>query len=117
MGFIEEVNNDEQTMTVEFEDGKMVEYSFTNMDELSLAYAVTIHKSQGSEYDVVILPLLNSNPLLFTRNLLYTAVTRAKKLVVIIGDEKTIDKMIDNDLIYNRYSGLSAAIRMQVSNG
>jgi len=117
MGFIEEVNNEEQTMTVEFEDGKMVEYSFTNMDELSLAYAVTIHKSQGSEYDVVILPLLNSNPLLFTRNLLYTAVTRAKKLVVIIGDEKTIDKMIDNDLIYNRYSGLSAAIRMQVSNG
>ena len=117
MGFIREVNNEEQTLTVEFEDGKTIEYSFTNMDELSLAYAVTIHKSQGSEYDVVILPLLNSNPLLFTRNLLYTAVTRAKKLVVIIGDEKTIAKMINNDLIYSRYSGLSEAIRTQLANG
>ena len=116
-GFISEINNEEQTMTVEFEDAKIIEYDFTNLDELSLSYAVTIHKSQGSEYDVVILPLLNSNPLLFTRNLLYTAVTRAKKLVVIIGDEKTIDKMIDNDLIYNRYSGLSIAIRMQLANG
>lgn len=116
-GFITDVNNEEQTLTIEFEDGKIIEYSHTNLDELSLSYAITIHKSQGSEYDVIILPLLKSNPLLFTRNLLYTAVTRAKKLVVIIGEEKTIAKMIDNDLIYNRFSGLAPALRSQISNG
>jgi len=116
MGFITEVDNEEQFLTVKFEDDKIIEYSFSNLDELILSYAITIHKSQGSEYDVIILPLLNSNPMLFTRNLLYTAVTRAKKLVVIIGDEKTIQKMINNDLIYNRYSGLSSALNMQLSN-
>ena len=117
MGFITDVNIPEQTLTVKFEDDKIIEYSFTNLDELSLSYAVTIHKSQGSEYDVIVLPLLNSNPLLFTRNLLYTAVTRAKKLVVLVGDEKTIDKMIDNNLIHNRYSGLEWALQMQIENG
>lgn len=117
MGFITDVDNEEQFLTVKFEDDKIIEYPFSNLDELILSYAVTIHKSQGSEYDVIILPLLNSNPMLFTRNLLYTAVTRAKKLVVIIGDEKTIYRMISNDLIYNRYSGLAAALNVELSNG
>ena len=116
MGFITGIKKDEQTLIVEFEDGKIIDYSFTNLDELSLSYAITIHKSQGSEYDVIILPLLNSNPLLYTRNLLYTAVTRAKKMVMILGDEKTIDKMINNDLIYNRYSGLAPALGQQINN-
>lgn len=116
MGFITDVDNEEQFLTVKFEDDKIIEYSFSNLDELILSYAVTIHKSQGSEYDVIIIPLINSNPMLFTRNLLYTAVTRAKKLVVIIGDEKTIYKMINNDLIYNRYSGLASALNVELSH-
>ena len=116
MGYITDINNLEQTLSVQFEDDKIVEYSFTELDELSLSYAVTIHKSQGSEYDVIIIPLLNSNPVLFTRNLLYTGVTRAKRLVVLIGDEKTIEKMIDNNLIYKRYSGLSQALKTQIRN-
>lgn len=115
-GYISDLNNLEQTLTINFDDGKIVEYPFANLDELSLAYAITIHKSQGSEYDVIILPLLNGNPILFTRNLLYTAVTRARKLVVIIGDEATINKMISNDLKRSRYSGLANAMKLQISN-
>ena len=84
-GIIEKIDNDDETVTVLFDDGKKVVYDFMQLDELELSYAVTIHKSQGSEYPVVIIPLISGPPMLLSRNLLYTAVTRAKKLAVIVG--------------------------------
>ena len=83
-----------ETVTVEFEEGKSAEYEFSEMEELELAYAITIHKSQGSEYPAVILPLLSGPRMLFNRNLLYTAVTRAKKCVTIVGRRQMVDQMI-----------------------
>lgn len=77
-----------------------------NLDELELAYAITIHKSQGSEFPVVVLPMTMGPPLLMNRNLLYTGITRAKQLVVIVGFPKAIKFMIDNDKSFERYSGL-----------
>jgi exodeoxyribonuclease V alpha subunit len=93
-------------MTISFDEGRMVEYSFKNLDELELAYAVTIHKSQGSEYPAVVIPLLSGPKMLMNRNLLYTAVTRAKKCVTIVGDEATFDMMVKNNSEQKRYSGL-----------
>jgi len=93
-------------MTISFDEGKMVEYSFKNLEELELAYAVTIHKSQGSEYPAVVIPLLTGPRMLMNRNLLYTAVTRAKKCVTIVGDENTFDMMVENNSEQKRYSGL-----------
>jgi exodeoxyribonuclease V alpha subunit len=105
-GIIEEINAFAETMTISFDEGKMVEYSFKNLDELELAYAVTIHKSQGSEYPAVVIPLLNGPKMLMNRNLLYTAVTRAKKCVTIVGDESTFEMMVENNSEQKRYSGL-----------
>jgi exodeoxyribonuclease V alpha subunit len=105
-GIIEEINAFAETMTISFDEGKKVEYSFKNLDELELAYAVTIHKSQGSEYPAVVIPLLNGPKMLMNRNLLYTAVTRAKKCVTIVGDESTFDMMVENNSEQKRYSGL-----------
>jgi len=84
----------------------MVDYEFSQLDELMLAYAITIHKSQGSEYDIVIIPITHGPPMLMTRNLLYTAVTRAKKLAVIVGSKQALFRMVDNDREEFRYSGL-----------
>ena len=84
----------------------MVEYSYKLLDELELAYAVTIHKSQGSEYPAVVIPLLSGPRMLMNRNLLYTAVTRAKKCVTIVGDDSTFEQMIENNSQQRRYSGL-----------
>ena len=106
MGIIEEINTFAEMMTISFDDGKKVDYSFKNLDELELAYAVTIHKSQGSEYPAVVIPLLTGPKMLMSRNLLYTAVTRAKKCVTIVGDESTFDMMIENNAELKRYSGL-----------
>ena len=89
----------------------MVEYPFSGLDELVLAYAITIHKSQGSEYPAVVLPLLTGPRLLFNRNVLYTAVTRAKKCVTIVGSPDTVQMMISNVLELKRYSGLKRAIQ------
>ena len=100
-----------ETMTVEFDEGRMVEYSLKNLEELELAYAITIHKSQGSEYPAVVIPLLNGPQMLMNRNLIYTAVTRAKKCVTIVGDEKTFSQMVDNTRQQKRYSGLAEEIR------
>jgi exodeoxyribonuclease V alpha subunit len=105
-GIIEEINAFAETMTISFDEGKMVEYSFKNLDELELAYAVTIHKSQGSEYPAVVIPLLNGPKMLMNRNLLYTAVTRARKCVTIVGDEATFEMMVENNSEQKRYSGL-----------
>ena len=104
-GIIEEINDFAETITVNFDEGRMVEYSYKLLDELELAYAVTIHKSQGSEYPAVVIPLL-SYPMLMNRNLLYTAVTRAKKCVTIVGDDTTFEQMIENNSQQRRYSGL-----------
>ncbi len=110
-GIIEKIDNDDETVTVAFDDGKKVIYDFMQLDELELSYAVTIHKSQGSEYPVVIIPLISGPPMLLSRNLLYTAVTRAKKLAVIVGLADTIKKMIDNDREVKRYSTLDYRIK------
>jgi len=88
----------------------VVNYEFRQLEELVLAYAITIHKSQGSEYDVVILPIHSGTPLLFNRNLLYTAITRAKKLVVIVGVEATLHRMVDNIRENVRYSALATRL-------
>lgn len=111
MGIIKEINEYAETMTVEFDEGRMVDYSLKNLDELELAYAITIHKSQGSEYPAVVIPLLNGPQMLMNRNLLYTAVTRAKKCVTLVGDEKTFVSMIQNTRQQKRYTGLGEEIR------
>ncbi len=109
-GIIKTINTYMECMEVEFDDGKVVMYSFKQLDELELAYAVTIHKSQGSEYPAVVLPLLTGPRMLMNRNLLYTAVTRAKKCVTIVGIQDAVDEMIRNINEQKRYSGLQDRI-------
>ena len=106
MGIIEQINDFSETMTIAFDEGRTVEYPFKLLDELELAYAVTIHKSQGSEYPAVVIPLLSGPRMLMNRNLLYTAVTRAKKCVTIVGNDTTFYQMIENNSQQKRYSGL-----------
>ena len=110
-GIIEEINDFAETMTISFDEGKMVEYSFKNLEELEHAYAVTIHKSQGSEYPAVVIPLLSGPQMLLNRNLLYTAVTRAKKCVTIVGNDETFNMMIQNNIEAKRYTGLKARLQ------
>lgn len=106
MGLVREINTFSETLTVEYEEGRMVEYPFKELDQLELAYAITIHKSQGSEYPAVIIPLLTGPRMLMNRNLLYTAVTRARKCVTLVGDEKAFYNMEANVNEQKRYSGL-----------
>ena len=106
MGLVREINTFSETLTVEYEEGRMVEYPFKELDQLDLAYAITIHKSQGSEYPAVIIPLLTGPRMLMNRNLLYTAVTRARKCVTLVGDEKAFYNMEANVNEQKRYSGL-----------
>lgn len=110
MGIIEEINDYAETMTISFDEGRKVEYSYKLLEDLDLAYAITIHKSQGSEYPAVVIPLLSGPRMLMNRNLLYTAVTRAKKCVTIVGDDETFNMMIQNNLEQKRYSGLKDRI-------
>ena len=110
-GIMEEINEFAETATVQFEDGRRAEYSFKQLEELELAYAVTIHKSQGSEYPAVVIPLLSGPKLLLNRNLLYTAVTRARKCVTVVGSENTFAEMIRNEKQQQRYSSLDRRIR------
>ncbi len=110
-GILAEINEFAETATVEFEDGRCAEYSFKQMEELELAYAITIHKSQGSEYPAVVIPLLSGPQMLLNRNLLYTAVTRARKCVTIVGSEETFGEMIRNEKQQRRYSSLDVRIR------
>ena len=105
------INEFAQTLSVEYEDHKRIVYHFNQLDELELAYAVTIHKSQGSEYPAVILPLLGGPRQLMNRNLLYTAITRAKKCVMLLGNEDTVMEMIANGNARKRYTGLLKRIR------
>ena len=98
-------------MIVEFEEGKFADYTFKQADELELAYATTIHKAQGSEYPAVVIPLLGGPRMLMTRNLLYTAVTRARKCVTIVGSDVTFQAMIGNHIEAYRYTTLARRIR------
>lgn len=111
MGIIREINDFAETMTVEFDEGRMVEYPYKLLDELELAYAITIHKSQGSEYPAVVIPLLSGPAMLMNRNLLYTAVTRARKCVTLVGNEATFAQMVQNTAQQKRYSGLCDRLR------
>ncbi len=111
MGVLERINTFGEVLEVVFDDGKRVEYSYGDAQELELAYAVTVHKSQGSEYPAVVIPLLAGPKMLFYRNLLYTAVTRAKKCVTIVGSRQKVLEMIGNAGEQKRYSGLAEAIR------
>lgn len=110
-GILREINEFAETTEVEFEDGRFATYSFKQLEELELAYAITIHKSQGSEYPAVILPVLSGPQMLLNRNLLYTAVTRARKCVTVVGSEETFAKMIRNEKQQKRYSALDERIR------
>ncbi|MFR3573167.1 MAG: ATP-dependent RecD-like DNA helicase [[Ruminococcus] lactaris] len=110
MGVISEINEYKETVEVEYDEGRKVKYGFDMADELELAYAITVHKSQGSEYPAVILPLLPGPKLLYNRNLLYTAVTRAKKCLTIIGSDTTFQEMIRNKSEQERYTSLAERI-------
>jgi exodeoxyribonuclease V alpha subunit len=110
-GLIKEINLFAEQVTVEFDEGRQVEYTFGQMEELELAYAITIHKSQGSEYPAVVMPILTGPRMLLNRNLLYTAVTRAKNCVTIVGSQDTIKFMIDNESEQRRYSGLAQRLK------
>ena len=104
MGVIKQINTYSERITVVFDENREVEYPYSNLDELELAYAITIHKSQGSEYPAVILPLLNGPRMLMNRNLLYTAVTRARSCVTIVGSPYAVNQMIDNKYEQIRYT-------------
>ena len=97
-------------MVIEFDDCRQVEYSFKQAEELELAYAITIHKSQGSEYPAVIMPLLTGPRMLFNRNLLYTGVTRARNCVTILGSRETLEYMVANGSQHHRYTSLHLRI-------
>lgn len=110
-GILKEINEFSETAEVEFEDGRYAQYSFKQLDELELAYAITIHKSQGSEYPAVVMPLLSGPRMLLNRNLLYTAVTRARRCVTVVGSEETFAEMIRNEKQQKRFSSLDVRLR------
>jgi len=112
MGIVKEINDFAQTLTVEFEEGRVVEYPFSGIDELELSYAITIHKSQGSEYPAIVIPILDGPRMLMNRNLIYTAVTRARKCVTLVGDDNTFNEMIMNDKQLDRYCGLIDQLKL-----
>ena len=109
-GIIREINETAKTLVVEYDDMRRVTYSLSGLDEIELAYAITIHKSQGSEYPAVIMPLLTGPRMLFNRNLLYTGVTRAKNCVTILGSSSTVMQMIENANEQKRFTGLKDRI-------
>lgn len=116
MGFIDSIDNEAKTLAVIFDDERRVVYDFTFLDELELAYAITIHKSQGSEFPVVIIPVYMGAPFLMNRNLLYTGITRAKKMVVVVGVPRALKFMVDNTRSMDRHSSLRWRIREIIKN-
>ena len=107
VGFVRTIDHEFNEMTVVFDEFRHVKYNFSQLDELELAYAVTVHKSQGSEFPIVVMPMSWFPPVLATRNLLYTGVTRGKQIVVLVGSEDKMNAMVDNNRISQRYSGLA----------
>lgn len=106
MGIIDSIHKEEKYMIISFDDGKIIEYPFTDLDEIELAYAITVHKSQGSEFPYVLMPMAMYMPMLMTRNLFYTAITRAKSMVILVGNEKIVEKMTYNESYTKRFTGL-----------
>lgn len=117
MGIIRTINNTTELMEVEFDDSRYVVYGFKDLEELELAYAVTVHKSQGSEYPAVIIPVLSGPAMLMNRNILYTAVTRAKQCVCLVGIESTVEAMIANAGEHKRYCSLHLRLTEQKEEG
>ena len=111
LGVIVKINPEAELFTVQFDDDRISDYDFAQAEEMTLSYAISIHKSQGSEFDRVAIALLGGTPMLYNRNLLYTAVTRAKKQVVLIGRKAVVQQMINNNRTKQRYSGLTAALQ------
>ncbi|WP_394527367.1 ATP-dependent RecD-like DNA helicase [Lacrimispora sp. JR3] len=110
IGIIREINSFAELVTVEFDEGRLVEYSYKQLEELELAYAITIHKSQGSEYPAVVIPVFSGPRMLMTRNLIYTAVTRARSCVCLVGVPEIFQEMVNNETEQRRYSGLKDRI-------
>lgn len=116
MGIIRSINTFAEELTVEFDEGRMVSYPFKQLEELELAYAITVHKSQGSEYPAVVIPLLSGPKPLMNRNLLYTAVTRARSCVTLVGSPQAFQMMVENETEQKRYTGLSETIKSYLSS-
>ena len=112
IGFIERIDRPGKMMLIRFDD-RVAEYLFEMSPELELAYAITVHKSQGSEFQAVVMPLLGGFPKLYYRNLLYTAVTRARRLLILIGSQNVIYQMVDNNRRMNRYTCLRDMLEQQ----
>lgn len=110
-GLITEINDSSEVIEVTFDDNKVVKYDYAQLDELELSYAITIHKSQGSEYNAIIVPVHSGPELLLSRNLLYTAITRAKSLAVLVGVPHTMERMIDNNKEIDRYTTLDKRLK------
>ena len=117
VGFIQTIDKEFNEITVVYDDSRYVKYDFSGLDEIELAYAVTVHKSQGSEFPIVIMPVSWFPPMLATRNLLYTAVTRGKKAVILVGSENKMHAMVDNNRITERYSGLAIRLKAFLKEG
>ena len=104
IGYIEKIDFQTNEVRVMFEDGRVCVYPRTEISQLSLAYAITIHKSQGSEFDVVVIPVISGPSMILTRNLIYTAVTRAKKMVVLVGEKQNLKRMVSNNYTVQRFT-------------
>jgi len=115
IGFVTEIDTQERTVTVQFDDERIATYEGGDIDDLELAYCISVHKSQGSEFPVVVMPAVGGPPMLLTRNLLYTAVTRARRMVMIVGREAAIDQMIMNVNTRRRYSALCFRMTQMMS--
>ena len=115
VGIIKEINDWSKILKIEYDENRIVEYPFAMLDEIELAYAITIHKSQGSEYPAVVIPVLPGPSMLMNRNILYTAITRAKKCVCLVGQPSVFDEMCQNTSQAKRFSGLTERI-VELSN-
>lgn len=115
MGFAEVLDGDARSLKLRLDDGRLASYDKSSIDELMLAYAITVHKSQGSEFKAVIVPVFNGPPLLMSRNIIYTAITRAKELVVLVGSEEALERMIENNQINRRNSSLAYRLKLKYS--
>lgn len=107
IGIIEKVDQLEESLDVRFDDGRLIHYKKEDIKDLDLSYAITIHKSQGSEFSCVIIPMMQVAPMLLTRNLLYTGVTRARKIVILLGNKNILKRMVDNNTSNKRFTNLS----------
>lgn len=115
VGFIVKIDDEDQIVTVLYDDERFVDYTPAELDDLELAYAITIHKSQGSEFPVILIPLFMGPPMLLNRNLIYTAVTRARQMVVLVGDQRALRFMVNNDRSTERYTSLGYRIRKSIA--